>query len=359
MKLIFNQIITSFMTFVKLKTLPLLKVSLVGLFCINQTALASNNTTTSSSTETNSSLSQTQSDTSLINSRFESLKSVIFDQPYSQLPQYKVKKRFFGAEKKADENKLLEAAKRTFENTDDLIELPTNNKLLNANGICFSGTWTINQESKYSGLYKKGSNVAAIVRASVALSGTTQKNKRGFGMAIKLLPNDLGEQPSLNAFVLHSMGGTITKHVLDLKMDNEPPLGRLPKFSDLSTALRLRRDLEKADKEYGAEKPDASFRPVTVFSEYKSLDPVSPRWLRLSAMDEQRVDQNDFRDELNIENYSENLIRYQIEVAGDNNNTDQKKKNAQWQRIGILKLTQSITSPACDLNLHFQHPRLK
>jgi len=322
MKLIFNQIITSFMT------------------------LSNSN-------------NHTDNNTQFTNSKFESIKKAIFDQPYSQLPQYKVKKRLFGPEKKINENKLLEAAKRTFESTGDLIELPTNHKLLNANGICFSGTWNISQKSKYSGLYKKGSNVPAIVRASVALSGTTQKNKRGFGMAIKLLPNDLGEQPSLNAFVLHSMGGTITKHVLDLKLDNEPPLGRLPKFSDLSTALRLRRDLEKADKEYGAKKPDASFRPVSVFAEYNNENTISPRWLRLSAESDQRVDENDFRNELRTKNYSDNLIRYQIEVAGDNNDTSQKKKNAQWQRIGILELTQSVTSPACDLNLHFQHPKLR
>jgi len=76
-------------------------------------------------------------------------------------------------------------------------------------------------------------------------------------------------------------------------------------------------------------------------------------------MDEQRVDQNDFRDELNTKNYANNLIRYRIEVAGDNNDASQKKKNAQWLDIGVLELTQSITSPACDLNLHFQHPTLK
>ena len=297
----------------------------------------------------------------LPNHRYEELKNKIFAQAYTQLPQYKVKKSLFGPEKKVEENHLLGAALRTFESSDDLIELTTEHKLLNANGICFAGTWKITQDNEYSGLYQKGANVPAIVRASVALSGTKQKNKRGFGMAIKLLPADLGDQPSLNAFVLNSMGGTITKHVLDLEMDNEPPLGRLPRFSDLSTALRLRRDLEKADKEYGAEKPDSSFRPVSIFADYNTTeqDVIAPRWLRLSAMDNERMDEDDFRDELNVKSYSTKKIPYRIEVAGDSNDDVSKKKNAQWLAIGVLELTQSITSASCDLNLHFQHPKLK
>lgn len=358
MTLVSNEPIIAFGVFAPKLPLTLLKFGLAGLLLINHTAFASNNNELRDTGE-HSDTDEPSNNTTLVNSRFESLKKVIFDQPYSQLPQYKVKKQLFGSEKKTEENKLLEAAKRTFESSDDLIVLPTNQKLLNANGICFAGTWSINEESSYTGLYKKGAQATIIARASVALSGTTQKNKRAFGMAIKLLPDDLGEQPSLNAFVLHSMGGTITKHVLGLELDNEPPLGRLPKFSDLSTALRLRRDLEKADKEYGATKPDASFRSVSSFAQYNNQNSVSPRWLRLSAMNEQRVNKKDFRDELNVNNYSENIIRYQIEVAGNDRDSVQKKKSAQWQSIGMLELTQSVTSPACDLNLHFQHPTLK
>ena len=291
------------------------------------------------------------------NSRYSALKKTIFETPYIELPQYKVKKKFFGQEKKLDENKLLKAARRTFTNSDDLIDLETPHKLLNANGICFSGTWKINETTDYTGLFNNSTSVPVIARASVALSGTKQKNKRAFGMAIKFLPSDLRDEPTLNAFVLHSMGGTINKHVLDLPMDNEPPLGRLPKFSDLSTALRLKRDLEKADKELGATKPDASFRPINLLAQYNSSKAVSPRWLRLSALTTERVDKNDFRDELNVKHYSNQAIQYQIEVAGDHK-LETKKKNVQWKAIGVLELTNSVTSATCDLNLHFQHPKL-
>ena len=179
-------------------------------------------------------------------------------------------------------------------------------------------------------------------------------------MAIKLLPNDLGNQPSLNAFVLHSMAGTTRKHTLDLSIDNAPPLGGVPAFRNISTALRLQRDLEKADANHGAEKPDVSFRPVNLFAEHKEhkSTSMSPRWLRLSAATDQRINQDDFRNELRVENYTNSTLRYSIEVAGyySEATINEKKSKAEWQTIGELELTQSVTSAACDFNLHFQHP---
>ena len=293
------------------------------------------------------------------NERFVTIKDSVFKEAYEQLPQFKVKLKYFGSSKRAGENKLLTAANRTFKETDDLIVLETKQKLLNPNGICFSGSWKITEENQYSGLFKKGVTSPLIVRASTALSGTTQKSKRSFGMGIKLLPNDLADKASLNAFVFHSISGIVTKNVLDLELDNEPPLGSLPPLTKVTTALRMRRDLESADKNNGAIKPDATYRPVNNLAQYRTnLDEViSPRWLKLTALTAQRVDRDDFRDELRVENYVDQKISYQIDVAGNHNDKKTKKTNAQWQTIGTIELLESITSSSCDLNLHFQHPR--
>ena len=297
----------------------------------------------------------------LKNERFETIKNTVFKEPYKQLPQFKVKLRYFGSAKKNGDNKLLNAANRTFNQTDDLIVLETKQKLLNPNGICFSGSWKITEDNQYTGLFKKGVTSPLIVRASTALSGTTQKSKRSFGMGIKLLPNDLEDRASLNAFVFHSITGTVTKNVLDLELDNEPPLGSLPPLTKVTTALRMRRDLENADKNNGATKPDATYRPVNNLAQYRTNinEVVAPRWLKLTALTTQRVDQDDFRDELRVENYVDKKISYQIDVAGNHNDKKVKKTNAQWQTIGTIELSETITSSSCDLNLHFQHPRYK
>jgi len=294
------------------------------------------------------------------NKRFEALRTAIFSNPYQELPHYKVNRKLFGKPSAPEGNKLRQAADRTFSDERDLLEFPDGQKLLQANGICFAGVWSIGTQSDYTGLFAKNALSPVIVRTSVAFSGTRRKNKRALGMAIKLLPEGLNDLPSLNVFVMHTMGGVVTKHTLDLSLDNQPPLGNLPRWSDLGTALRLRRDFEQADRDHHAVKPQINFRPVDHLAHYQTNNRLSssvrsPKWLRLTSLNTRRMDIDDFREELDVKHYSDNTLRYQIEVAVDHG---KKKSTATWQRIGLLHLTESVTSGVCDQQLHFQHPTL-
>ncbi|MGI9287044.1 MAG: hypothetical protein ACR2P1_16790 [Pseudomonadales bacterium] len=293
-------------------------------------------------------------------SSHSAIRQTIFQNPYDELPHYRVEKKLFGKSGRSENNHLLQAAKRTLTAKEDLLEFPQGQKLLQANGICFAGEWIIDTDSPYSGLFQNPTRSLVIARASVALSGTRQSDKRAFGFAIKLFPTNDADSvvPTLNAFVVHSMGGVRTKHVLDLALDNEPPLGAMPSFSQLGAAYRLLRDLKAADKMISKTKPDVSYRPVTHLAEYGADGEASaPRWLRLRAADGlPRVDKNDFRDELRVKNYPQQQLIWSIEVAVDKNS---KKSNAEWQPIGRLVFNESITSPACDKQLHFAHPLLR
>ncbi len=285
--------------------------------------------------------------------RYLALKQALFSNPYERLPYYKVTKALFNSGGNQPENHLLNDAKRTLASDLDLLGPERGQKLLQANGICFIGEWRIDQPSDFSGLYKPGTRVPIIARASVSFSGTKQKERRALGLAVKLLPNDLADAPSLNIFTLHSVGGVKTKHLLDLALDNEPPLGRIPRFRDISTALKLKNVLLKADKEAGSENPSVTFRSVAHLASYKETLVVAPRWVRFSAANNIRVDKDDFRDELRVENYPDTQLVYQIEVADE---PKLKKSKAQWQEIGRLVFTDSVTSKACDMQLHFSHP---
>lgn len=302
-------------------------------------------------------------------SSFNEIKSAVFATPYEALPQYKVTKKKFGAKGDRENNHLLAAARRTLSSTADLLEFPHGQKLFNANGICFAGVWSIDSPSPYTGQFSTGTHSLVIARASVALSGTKQRDRRAFGFALKLFPGINEEQASAtkNVFVMHSLGGTRAKHVLNLALDNEPSLGSIPSLGKLGTVLRMQSDLERADAEAGANPPQAAFRPISALAvDDASPSTVLPRWLRLVASEEMpRVDENDFRDELRVENYPNNTLIYRIDVASnqppngvDGKETGKKisKKKADWQTIGELRLNESITSPACDQTLHFAHP---
>ena len=315
--------------------------------------------------------------------RYHQLKAYIFAKPYEQLPYYKVTKSLFNSKTDSSKSYLLSDAQRTLRETHDLLGPERGQKLLQANGICFAATWQIDQASEYSGLFRQGSHTPAIVRISTSFSGTKQKERRALGMAVKLLPNDLGAEPSLNVFALHTVGGLKTKFLLDVSMDNEPSLGRIPRLSDISTALKLKSVLLKADKEAGSEEPSITFRTIQPLAAYqgntvaqadgslnipadgslnssasKTSNPtaatLSPKWIRFTPATQARVDKQDFRDEFRVENYPNGELVYQIDVASGN---AKKKSKAQWEAIGKLVLTESVTSNACDTQLHFAHPK--
>lgn len=321
------------------------------------------------------------------NAYFHKVKQRVFSDPYPFLPQYTVSKKFFD---KGSENVLLKHAKRTLVDNSDFVTLETPHKLLQANGICFAGTWQINSESSYSGLYQKNTSLPVIVRASVSLSGTKQDDKRAFGIAVKVFPhlpqtsisnsiehsnaNDADalakrktEAKTQNLFLMHSLGGTITPHLLPLPLTNEPDLGSLPPFSQLLTAYRLESDLTKADEMVSGKNANARFRPVAhlanilanptdssaTVSESKV---VAPHWLKVStASDTPLINKDDFRDELSLKHYPQRAFQWHIDAAPFN-----KKgiDHANWQRIGKVTVNESVTSLTCDTKLHFAHPAI-
>ncbi len=292
-------------------------------------------------------------------SKFGIVKQAVFSEPYQVLPQYPVHKSLFGS-KKGSNNHLLKAARRTLELEDDLYEFPQGQKLLQANGICFSGSWQINPMSPFSGLYQSSMRIPIIARISVSLGGTKQKDKRAMGIAIKLFPpeDEALSYRTYNIFLMHNMAGVRTEHVLDLDMDNEPPVGGLPGLSNLGTALRLLKDLETADRERSGGQANARFRPVSHLAAHAVTGAVvAPKWLRISVeKDTPRVSLEDFRDELSLANYPGHKLVWLIEAALAN---EKGKAAANWQEIGQLEFTESISSPACDRRLHFRHPALQ
>lgn len=309
-------------------------------------------------------------------SSFNQIKEAVFRDAYESLPQYRVSRKHFGKKGSSKDNHVFHAGRRTLTVRDDLWEFPNKQKLFQANGICFVGEWIIDKKTPFTGQFSDLTRTPVIARASVALSGTKQKNKRAFGFALKLFPASTKETvvPTLNTFVMHSLSGTVRKHVLDLTMDNEPPLNGLPPISQLGVAYRLLSDFSRADKVVSQTKPDVGFRPVAHLAEMtndgervKDDKVIAPRWLRLRpSVDLVRVDKDDFREELRVENYPENKLSWIIEVAAGHADVDGnekqkaiKKSKAQWLVVGQLILNESIISPGCDQRLHFSHPVLQ
>ncbi len=285
-------------------------------------------------------------------SSFDDIREAVFADPYEDRPTYRVNKQQFGPAGKHGDNRVYAAGLRTLSSRQDLLEFDGGQKLFQANGICFTGEWVIDRPSHYIGLLAEGTRVPVVARASVSLDGTRRKHKRAFGMALKLFPaaNPATVVETVNLFVMHSLGGVRTDHVLALALDNAPELGALPPFGQWGTALRLQRDFERADRDASG-RANVAYRPVAQLNGGKG-----PRWLRLVTADGlPRVDADDFRDELTLAHYPDGELRWTIAVA---EGQEGEKDAANWTTVGELRVRESVVSASCDRRLHFAHPTL-
>jgi hypothetical protein len=244
-----------------------------------------------------------------------------------------------------------------------LLEFPDRQKLLQPNGICFKAHWRITTATPWTGLFGSGTEVPAIVRASVALSATTAGSRRAFALAVKLFPTADPTATVLteNFFVMETLTGTRKKHFLDARLDNEPALGGIPgSLQDLDLGLRLRDDLNAVDAALSPGGPDYGYRPVAGLARASAGNDGpgrAPHWIELAiAPGTPRISAADFRDELRTEMYPGRVLNYVIRAADHH---PRGKRHADWRLIGSLELMESVTSPGCDGRLHFAHPRIE
>jgi hypothetical protein len=289
-------------------------------------------------------------------SRFGDVWEQVSADPYSVLPQgtVTVKKFFVGLK-----DQLLENSKRTLSDQSDL--LPYFEKLVHPNGICLKGTWNITEPNPYTGAFRQGTQALIIARASTALSNTRAEGNRAFGFAGKIFPtaDEFHDEPlkTANFFTIEDLGGTRKKHFLDSVNTND--IIRIsPTFTAFMKGLEglvVARDFPLAE---GSNLQTALIRELYPISEL-GLQPgeeaVTPIWLKIEAAEGQpRIDESDFRDELNIANYPDGL-RFKISVASEGSRFGSKA----WQTIGFIDIEDSVVSESCDHRLHFAHPRAR
>ncbi|MBU0993041.1 MAG: hypothetical protein KJ737_11155 [Proteobacteria bacterium] len=285
-------------------------------------------------------------------STFSEVWGKIESDPYTELPHQSVTVSSF-FEKSV--NILYKAALRTINDRNDTLD--HFDKLLHPNGVCLSGTWNITEENPYTGYFSMNSQALIIVRASVALSDTDKGNYRGFGFTGKLFPTTDPDHADLlqtaNFFTIDNLSGTLTDHYMDVSLTNEPGIFSNNASSNLlGVGFYAAMALGMADRNPG-------IRQLYEISELGLSDTdtaITPKWMKIAATPGQiRVDENDFRDELNLNNYPDNEISFDIYVTSQ----DSTSSNKTWLYVGNILLTDYSASESCDHCLHFHHPEYK
>jgi len=272
--------------------------------------------------------------------------SIINQDRYIELPSQTISYRDLFA---GGVSLIKRSALRTLAVRDDI--LPEFQKLAHPHGVCLKGEWLITQDNPYSGLFRKNSQAIIIARASVAMNKTKVGNLRGFGFAGKLYPttNEQEIVETANFFLVDDLGGTRAKHYTDVEMTNEPKVSvTLATLANLKYALTLATTFKKAD----ANPTIRQVYEVADSTKDVSEPTISPKWMMVKAASSQpKVDEADFRDELN-RSVDQGGLLFDIYVANTQSN---QVKN--WSKIGQISFNESVASKACDHQLHFHHPK--
>lgn len=294
-------------------------------------------------------------------SRFNDVWQQVKSDPYEVLPQHKVTLESFIS---VDFSKfpffrdtLTERSIDTIKNDADL--LPYFKKTLHANGVCLKGSWNITEATPYSGYFSSGSQGLIIARASTALSATQRHEERAFGLAGKIYPtNDEHHAtalPTANFFTIENLGGIQRDYFLDAKNTNDiiQISPTMTVFMNTLVGARVAAAFMTGDQSGLATALIRELYPVAELDILEGEQTNEPVWLKIVGSESTpRILRDDFRDELNIENYPSGIMM-DIMVATEGSRFGEKE----WQKIGYILFDDTVASNSCDHRLHFHHPK--
>jgi hypothetical protein len=289
-----------------------------------------------------------------LGSRFSEVWRAVAADPYDALPDRRLR---LSAVRTLIAKNIYSAARRTLETRKDL--LPDFDKLVHPAGICLRGTWTIDEDTPYTGLFKGGSRGLIIARASDAMGEFRSGKLRFMGLAGKLYattdPEHAEPLPTGNFFVLENLSGSHTRHFVDARLSTDllpifphagvvakAPIGALaaPAFVLADRALLPIQSMIR------------QLYPIAELNETDREDARAPLVMRMAALpSSRRVETPDLRCELDLQYHPEGL-RFDLEVS------DHRSffYASGFRRIGQIHFTESVASYSGDHRLHFAHP---
>jgi hypothetical protein len=283
-------------------------------------------------------------------STFKEVRDQVFSDPYVALPDHRISLASFY---KGLKNLMLQDSRRRVSEQADIV--PYFQKLVHPNGIALTGNWNITEPSPYSGYFSQGAQGLIIARCSTLLSQTKQGEPRGFAFAGKIFPTMDPEErvKTVNFVTIDVLAGTRAKYFTEVALTNAPAIG----FN--LGLLQLFGALLGGTASFALADINPIFRPIYPVAE-AGLRPgekaYSPKWMMIKASPKSgQVDRDDFRVELDVRNYADNTLRFDISAASERLPTWERN----WRYLGHVDLKESVASASCDHRLVFKHPKLR
>jgi len=242
-------------------------------------------------------------------------------------------------------------------------------RLLHPNGICLTGLWEINEETRYSGYFAKDSRALVIGRYSTCCTETRRGHERSLSLVGKLFPttdpNHSEPLVTANFITQQDIGGDRTDYINDAETRNAPNTTAWRRGLGAPVLLVTGVVFGRVDK-------NPTIRQLYQIAELgkSPAQPTrTPTYMRLvvdSAQPRVEGDALDFRDEIMAQLFDrgdptpKRTLTFHIEITeeGSTSGPDflQRRTFTNWTRIGRMTFDNAVASYNGDFVIHFTHP---
>src|SRR5215831_1768500 len=242
-------------------------------------------------------------------------------------------------------------------------------RLIHPNGICLTGSWEISEQTDYSGYFRKDSRALVIGRYSTCCGETRRGRERSLSLVGKLFPttdaNHAELLPTAGFITQQDIGGERTDYINDAELRNAPNTTSWRRGFGAPVLLVEAILFNLADKQptqrqlypiAELDKPDGEPTRAPAFMRLL-VDPAHPR-IAGEALD--------FRDEIMAQIYDrgdpapKRSLTFHIEVTDEGSTHGpvffQRRRFANWRRVGRLVFSEAVASYNGDFVIHFNHP---
>jgi hypothetical protein len=243
------------------------------------------------------------------------------------------------------------------------------NRLVHPNGVCLTGTWRIDQETEYSGYFRKGSTAMAIGRYSTCCTETRRGRTRSLSMVGKLFPtadpHHAEPLPTANFFTQEDVGGEDSEFINDAELRNAPDVTLSRRGTGAVLLTKVALTFRRVDQEGGVRQ----LYPIAELGKDPAEPTRAPAFMRLLvAPDQPRIPgaDLDFRDEVMAQIFDrgdpfpKRTLRFDIEVTDQGESSGPgfrlRRTFANWRRVGSLVFDNAVVSYNGDFVIHFSHP---
>jgi hypothetical protein len=316
-------------------------------------------------------------------SRFSEVVAALFANPYQRpwggpgqppLPVYHVTFRSVvgGLTSFARPRQFTADSERTLDSPADMRWGPDGKgfpRLVHPNGVCLIGRWSIDQDTSYSGYFRKGSTALMIARYSTCCTETRRGQTRSLSLVGKLFPTTDPDHreplPTANFFTQQDIGGEDTKFVNDAELRNAPDTTVSRRGSGVGILLAVGLTFRRVDDE-------PSIRQLYQIAELgkPAGEPTrAPEFMRIPVSPGQpRVPGAglDFRDEILAQIFDrgdptpKRTLTFDLEVTDEGQSSGpaarQRRTFKNWRRIGSMVFDNAVASYNGDFVIHFGHP---